>query len=187
MYSRPLPSKKSALKQGRSEGEGELGCPWPPPPPLCKPFLSKQPTIFRGENAMTIMFDTVWLPLWKILATPLWRETGGGGGGQRGTVYIPFTWARKNLKFSFSFWIRLKCGLSGALPRGQVSKKSCLPGKKIYLFRTTGRGFLWALYYLNPHKVSLSQYSTYSTLCVTLFSNLNIWTEKCTMLSISLP
>ena len=29
------------------------------PPPPCKSFLSKQPTIFRGENAMTIMFDTV--------------------------------------------------------------------------------------------------------------------------------
>ena len=29
------------------------------PPPLCKPFLSKQPTVFRGENAMTIMFDKV--------------------------------------------------------------------------------------------------------------------------------
>ena len=40
---------------GRSE-RGVLGCPWPP---LCKPLLSKQPTIFRGENAMTIMFDTV--------------------------------------------------------------------------------------------------------------------------------
>ena len=49
---------------------GVLVYPWPPPP-LCKPFLSKQPTIFRGENAMTIMFDPVWPPLWKILATPL--------------------------------------------------------------------------------------------------------------------
>ena len=44
--------------QGRSEGGP--GVPVTPPPPiLCKPFLSKQPTIFRGENAMTIMFDTV--------------------------------------------------------------------------------------------------------------------------------
>ena len=38
---------------------GALGCPWAP---LCKPFLSKQPIIFHGENAMTIMFDTVWPP-----------------------------------------------------------------------------------------------------------------------------
>ena len=42
--------------QGRSDGGP--GVPVTPPP-LCKPFLSKQPTIFRGENAMTIMFDTV--------------------------------------------------------------------------------------------------------------------------------
>ena len=34
-------------------------CPGVPVIPLCKPFLSKQPTIFHGENAMTIMFDTV--------------------------------------------------------------------------------------------------------------------------------
>ena len=36
--------------QGRSEGG-----PGVPVTPLCKPFLRKQPTIFRGENAMTIM------------------------------------------------------------------------------------------------------------------------------------
>ena len=42
------------IQQGRSEGV--LGCPCPP---LCKPFLRKQPIIFHGENAMTIMFDTV--------------------------------------------------------------------------------------------------------------------------------
>ena len=40
--------------KGRSEGG-----PGVPVTPLCKPFSSKQPTIFRGENAMTIMFDTV--------------------------------------------------------------------------------------------------------------------------------
>ena len=45
--------------QGRSEGRGVLGCPWPP---LYTPFLSKQPAIFRGENAMTIMFDTTCPP-----------------------------------------------------------------------------------------------------------------------------
>ena len=28
-------------------------------PPFVSLFLSKQPTIFRGENAMTMMFDTV--------------------------------------------------------------------------------------------------------------------------------
>ena len=35
------------------------GGSWGARNPLCKPFLSKQPTIFRGENAMTILFDTV--------------------------------------------------------------------------------------------------------------------------------
>ena len=35
------------------------GGPGVPVTPLCKPFLRKQPIIFRGENAMTIMFDTV--------------------------------------------------------------------------------------------------------------------------------
>ena len=31
----------------------------PVTPPFVSLFLSKQPTIFRGENAMMIMFDTV--------------------------------------------------------------------------------------------------------------------------------
>ena len=43
-------------RQGRSEGGP--GVPVTPPPPFVSLFLSKQPTIFRGENAMTIMFDT---------------------------------------------------------------------------------------------------------------------------------
>ena len=30
-----------------------------PPPPFVSLFLRKQPTIFRGENAMTILFDSV--------------------------------------------------------------------------------------------------------------------------------
>ena len=38
---------------------GGPGVPVSPPPPFVSLFLSKQPTIFRGENAMTIMFDTV--------------------------------------------------------------------------------------------------------------------------------
>ena len=49
----------------RSEGGGPVVPVTPPPPPLCKPFLSKTPTIFRGENAMTIMFDTAWSPFEK--------------------------------------------------------------------------------------------------------------------------
>ena len=44
--------------QGRSEG-GSWGAH---DPPFVSLFLRKQPTIFRGENAMTIMFDTVWPP-----------------------------------------------------------------------------------------------------------------------------
>ena len=62
--------------QGPSQGA--LGCLWPP---FCKPFLTKQPRT-GGENAMTVQlenvqtneyphFDTVWLPLWKILATSM--------------------------------------------------------------------------------------------------------------------
>ena len=43
----------------RAQGRSGRGGPGVPVTPLCKPFLSKQPTIFRGENAMTIMFDTV--------------------------------------------------------------------------------------------------------------------------------
>ena len=42
--------------QGRSEGGG--GSWGTREPSICKPFLRKQPTIFRGETAMTIMFDT---------------------------------------------------------------------------------------------------------------------------------
>ena len=38
---------------------GVLGCPWSP---FVSLVLSKQPTIFRGENAMTISFDPVWPP-----------------------------------------------------------------------------------------------------------------------------
>ena len=44
----------SFVLQGRSEGG-----PGVPVTPLCKAFLRKKPTIFSGENAMTIMFDTV--------------------------------------------------------------------------------------------------------------------------------
>ena len=44
--------------QGRSEG-GSWGAR---DPPFVSLFLSKQPTIFRGKNAMTILFDTVWPP-----------------------------------------------------------------------------------------------------------------------------
>ena len=66
----------SATNQGRSKG-GSWGAR---DPPLCKPFLSKQPTILRGENAMTILFDPVRppQPLRKILATPLRMEAGSG-------------------------------------------------------------------------------------------------------------
>ena len=67
---RPWTKTFSSL-QGRSEG-GAPGVT----PPFVSLFLSKQPTTFRGENAMTIMFDTVWPPpLWKILATPLHCDT----------------------------------------------------------------------------------------------------------------
>ena len=44
--------------QRRSEGVPGVSVT----PRLCKPFLSKQPTIFRGENTMTIMFVTVLPP-----------------------------------------------------------------------------------------------------------------------------
>ena len=43
------------ISQGRSVG-GSCGAR---DPPFVSLFLSKQPTIFRGENAMTIMFDRV--------------------------------------------------------------------------------------------------------------------------------
>ena len=55
------------------------------------------------------------------------------------------TGLEKNLKSSLPFAIELKCGLSGALLSGQFSKKSCLPGREIYLPRTTGQGFFLAL------------------------------------------
>ena len=42
------------MQQGRSEG-GSWGAR--DPPPFVSLFLRKQPTIFRGENAMTIMCD----------------------------------------------------------------------------------------------------------------------------------
>ena len=47
-------------------------------PPLCKTFLSKQPTIFRGENARCgeyLLFDKVWPPLWKSWLRP-WPSLG---------------------------------------------------------------------------------------------------------------
>ncbi len=43
--------------------------------------------------------------------------------------------------------IKLIDGLPGPLPVGQVRMKSHLPGRKIYLSWTTGRGFWWALRY----------------------------------------
>ena len=47
-----------SVPQGRS-WVGGPGVPVIPLCRLCKPFLSKQPTIFRGENAMTILFGPV--------------------------------------------------------------------------------------------------------------------------------
>ena len=52
--------------QGRSEG----GPGVPVTPPFASLFLSKQPTIFRGENVMTIMFDTVRPPFEKSWLRP---------------------------------------------------------------------------------------------------------------------
>ena len=46
-----------ARLQGRSEGGG--GSWGVRDPPFVSVFLRKQRIIFRGENAMTIMFDTV--------------------------------------------------------------------------------------------------------------------------------
>ena len=51
---------EKGCEQGRSEGSP--GVPVTPPPPYVNLFLRKQNTIFRGENAMTIIFDTVWPP-----------------------------------------------------------------------------------------------------------------------------
>ena len=73
----------------RNKGVAREGPGVPVTPPFFKPFLTKQPTT-GGENAMTIPcpewqsgeyphFDTVWPPLWKILATPLrkyWKKRG---------------------------------------------------------------------------------------------------------------
>ena len=49
---------EAKLKFPKGKGVASGG-PGVPVTHLCKPFLSKQPTIFRGENAMTIVFDTV--------------------------------------------------------------------------------------------------------------------------------
>ena len=54
-----LTAPELASCQAKGVARGVLGCPWPP---FVSLFLSKQPTISRGENAMTIMFDTVWPP-----------------------------------------------------------------------------------------------------------------------------
>ena len=51
----PNLSSSSLLVQGRSEG-GSWGAR---DSPFVSLFLRKQPIIFRGENAMTIMFDKV--------------------------------------------------------------------------------------------------------------------------------
>ena len=51
--------KSTGQNKGVANGGGGGGVPGVPVTPLCKPFLRKQPIIFRGENAMTIMFDTV--------------------------------------------------------------------------------------------------------------------------------
>ena len=67
-------------KQRRIQG----GPGVPVTPPFCKPFLTKQPRT-GGENAMTFQlenvqtneyphFDTVWPPIWKIVATPMTRR-----------------------------------------------------------------------------------------------------------------
>ena len=51
------------------------------------------------------------------------------------------------------FVIGMKCGLCGALPSWQVSNKSCLLGRKIYLPWSTRQGFsvTIALHGINEH------------------------------------
>ena len=52
-----LPKAGICIKGVAGGGGGWGACD--PPPPFVSLFLWKQPTMFRGENAMTIMFDTV--------------------------------------------------------------------------------------------------------------------------------
>ena len=68
-----------STKTGKGVARGVLGCPWPP---LLQTFLNQTTyNIVRWQKChddilsiVTIWyphFDTVWPPLWKILATPL--------------------------------------------------------------------------------------------------------------------
>ena len=55
--------------QGRSQGGG--GSWGARDPPFVSLFVSRQPTIFRWQSGEYPLYDPVWPPLWKILATPL--------------------------------------------------------------------------------------------------------------------
>ena len=58
----------STVYQGRSQG-GSWGAR---DPPFVSLFVSKQPTIFRWQFGEYPMYESVWPPLWKILATPMY-------------------------------------------------------------------------------------------------------------------
>ena len=53
-------------------------------------------------------------------------------------IYIFDPGLEKSLKSRLPFEIGSRCCSTGALPSGQVSKKSCLPVWEIYLPRMTG-------------------------------------------------
>ena len=54
-----VPGQDTLFSQCKGVARWGGGGPGVPVTPLCKPILRKQPIIFRGENAMTIMFDPV--------------------------------------------------------------------------------------------------------------------------------
>ena len=75
---------------------------------------------YNQNQGLTVILITLCL-LWHIFS--LFTQTLH--------AQIIITGLDKNLRSSLLFGIRLNCGLSGSLPCGQVSKKSCCPGKEI--------------------------------------------------------
>ena len=73
----PPPQYTLGIWQGRSQGGGSWGAR---DPPFVSLFVSKQPTIFRWQFGEYPMYESVWPPLWKILAMPMFDIFSWKGG-----------------------------------------------------------------------------------------------------------
>ena len=68
--SKEFTSPFSWIGLGKGVARGSWG-PREPPLPFVSLFVRKQPAIFRWQSGEYPLYESVWPPLWKTLATPM--------------------------------------------------------------------------------------------------------------------